>query len=72
MDAQRDLRNLLTEFGYSRYECYGDNFYNEDIFKLLSQKTLNEKGVQQQDRFRDIISDPNNFFIPRDDRKSVV
>lgn len=69
---QKYIINHLNSLNYKTYEfIYNKNFYTDDIFELIESNSINnEKGglKNPQDyyqRFRDIISDPNNLFIER-------
>jgi hypothetical protein len=52
-------------------KIYSKNFYDDTIFNLLEEPSINNiKGGGENDqdyfnRFKDIISDPNNLFIER-------
>lgn len=44
----------------------GEEYYDDRVFYLLSDQSINNtKGGGCYGRFRDIVSDPNNLFIPR-------
>lgn len=61
-----ELRNFLQSKGYNcPNESYGDEFYNDSIFDLLFDDSPKIKDGNYINRFRDVISDPNNLFIER-------
>ena len=64
MDIHSEIRLNLVNF--SRDLIYGEEYYSDDIFKMIeSSEILNFKGLDFNMRFLDIISDPNNLFIKR-------
>jgi len=65
MDIYREMRRMLRERGIS-CEGFGDDRFDDSVFEALSDSSLcNKKGDTFDQRFRDIISDPNNLFIDR-------
>ncbi len=66
MDIYKEIRILLNNNGIINDEkSFGDEYFNDEIFKILETDTENIKGETFIDRFRDVISDPNNLFIKR-------
>lgn len=66
MDIYKEMRDILSSNGIiSDNFSFGDEYFTDDIFRILSKSTKNIKGKTFTERFRDIISDPNNLFIKR-------
>ncbi len=66
MDIYKEMRSALRKAGYKKGDYYGEKYFDDKIFKVLSDPSINNiKGTTFEDRFRDILSDPNNLFIPR-------
>jgi hypothetical protein len=60
------MRCVLKDNGIKNDEnSFGDEYFTDDIFKILQNNVVNKKGETFIDRFRDVISDPNNLFIKR-------
>lgn len=67
------LRVYLKKNGYEIDDSeYGEQLYDEKIFEIFNTKSKNKKGVEKYDRYRDILSDPNNLFIKRHKDAGVV
>jgi hypothetical protein len=68
MDIYLELKKILELNGMEKSKIESlnrlSNFDNE-VFQILKGNMKNEKGIRFDDRFRDIISDPNNLFIKR-------
>ena len=64
MDIYKEMRDILFENGISSdSNSFGDEYFTDDIFNILKTNIRNYKGEDFNNRFRDIISDPNNLFI---------
>jgi len=73
MDIYKEMRDILNNNGISNNEnSFGDEFFTDDIFDIIKSNVKNKKGERFNDRFRDIISDPNNLFIKRVDSAGVL
>jgi len=67
MNIHKELRSHLIN--YSQDDVYGEEYYDDLIFDYLENVSIfNKKGLDFDSRFRDIISDPNNLFIPRSEK----
>lgn len=67
MDIYKEIRCVLNDNEIKNDEnSFGDEYFTDDIFKILQNNSVvNKKGETFMDRFRDVISDPNNLFIKR-------
>jgi hypothetical protein len=67
------LLALLQSKGYNvRSTTYGEDNFDDNIFKILEENITNIKGMDNCSRYRDIISDPNNLFIERVEEAGAV
>ncbi len=65
-DIYFEMRKILEAHGYANGNFFGAEYFDEKIFQHLESSDLNnEKGISFVDRFRDVVSDPNNLFIKR-------
>lgn len=67
MDIYKEIREILNSMGIESNENnFGDEYFDDSVFKQLTDNfQLNKKGENFIDRFRDVLSDPNNLFIDR-------
>jgi hypothetical protein len=67
MDTYKEMREILKKNGVNSNELnFGYKFFNDNVFDFFyDNNLLNKKGDNFIDRFRDIVSDPNNLFIER-------
>lgn len=73
MDIYKEMRDILSNSGIVNDEnSFGDEYFSDEIFKILKTDTRNVKGEDFIGRFRDIISDPNNLFIKRNENSGKV
>jgi hypothetical protein len=74
MDIYSKLRVLLNKRGIKSYENdFGYNLFSDEIFEYLENSdTENTKGIIFDDRFKEIISDPNNLFIKRHEDSGIL
>jgi FkbM family methyltransferase len=62
------MKTVLNDCGYTTSNInYGEKYYTDDIFKCFEKKesTPTPKSHTFEERFKEIISDPNNLFIER-------
>ena len=65
MDIYKEMRRILQEKEIDS-NGFGEDIFDSSVFKALSDPSIcNRKGGSFDERFRDIISDPNNLFIKR-------
>jgi len=79
MNPHKSLIEKLKSKNYSTHEnTYDENFYTDNIFNLLEDESINNvKGgfndpSDNFNRFKDIISDPNNLYINRVENAGVI
>ena len=73
MDIYKEMRDILNNNGIFNCESsFGEEFFTDDIFDILKTNVKNKKGESFNDRFRDVISDPNNLFIKRVDSAGLL
>lgn len=66
MDIYKKIRkHLFKKFPHST-DVFGDEYFDDSIFDILeSDLRNNKKGQTFDERFLDVMSDPNNLFIKR-------
>jgi hypothetical protein len=79
MNPHKSLIEKLNSKNYNTSEkTYDEDFYTDNVFGLLEDESINNlKGgvnspLDNFNRFKDIISDPNNLFINRVDNAGTV
>lgn len=65
MDIYESLRKRINN-QFTDQVVFGDEYFDDKIFEILESNTnIKGKGKNFEERFKDIISDPNNLFIKR-------
>lgn len=65
MDVYHELRKKIY-LNFPHGDVFGDEYFDDSIFSLLESDSINNaKGITDEKRFLDIISDPSNLFIKR-------
>lgn len=65
-DVYAEMRKKLAAHGYPADNLFGEKYYDEKIFELLEEESLNnDKGKSSVERFRDVVPDPNHLLMER-------